>query len=304
MQRKVVAKSVLIILAVCLSVTAAQASNFDGSTSLLNPWNPATMAVETAVDRTLTAGDRMPHAGSFDAFSSWSLFADYGTGKTKDKRQGGFDNYFNSYTVGADALYNNTTLWGFMGNLNDAQGHSKTGNRDQVDSGTYSLYTSQPVNEWMYWGTSFSYGTSENKIRGNAGDTDSENYVVAPYLTMMKQMEKLNLSISPSYVLGYQEVDYPAGVDDTALMGKLVLMGRAAYTFTEKMSVALNLNYNQILHNHALDTEFDNDHRWFTTGAKLNYKFTSNLNGSVGYSTDIDSNFDSDIWNVGLAYAF
>jgi len=305
-----VVKSVIVLLAVCLSVTAVQASSGSGasSTSSFNPWSPANMAVEKAVDRALTAGSALPHAGAFDRFSSWSLFTDYDFGSNKDKRNGGFDNNFNSFTVGADALYNNTTLWGFMGNYNEAQDHVLgNANRNTIESWTYSLYFSQPINDWMYWGSSFSYGTSESKTKNVAGTTDTDSYTVAPYLIMMKQIDKLSLSMSPSYVLGYQEVDYPTGTvpgDDTGLMGRFVLMNRASYALTEKMTVSANLNFNQVLHTHGLDGVTDNDHQWFTTGAKLGYKFTSNLSGSVGYNTEFDSDFDSDIWTMSLCYAF
>ena len=191
-----------------------------------------------------------------------------------------------------------------MGNYNDAQGRSGAA-RNSIDSWTYSLYMSRAINDWMFWGTSFTYGTSESKIRGTAGTTDSDSYVIAPYLTMVARMDRLTLSMSPSYVLGYQKVDYPAGGGkDTALMGKLVLMGRASYALDQQWSISGNLNYNQVVHNHGLDTEFDNDHQWFTSGLKLNCKLTDNLSGSVGYSTDFDSSFDSKIWNIGLVYAF
>jgi long-subunit fatty acid transport protein len=74
---------------------------------------------------------------------------------------------------------------------------------------------------------------------------------------------------------------------------------------TDKLSIAANLNFNQVLHNHALDNEYDTDQNWFTTGAKLNYNFTENLSGSFGYSTNLDSsNFDSKIWTFGLCYGF
>lgn len=302
--KRVMAKSVAAVMVLCLCISAAQASSHDGMTSLSNPWNPAIMGAEKALDRSITVTTTTPHAGAFDGFSSWSAFADYDSGKTNDKRQGGFDNYFNSYTVGADALYNNSTLWGFLGNFNDAKGHSSAGARDAIETWAYTLYMSQPVNDWMFWGSSFSYSTAGNKIN-SAGEIDSDSYVLAPYVTVMTQMDKLTLSLSPSYVLGYQDVDYPGvGGGDSALMGKMLLMGRATYAVTEKFSVSANLNYNQVLHNHALDTEFDNDHRWFTTGVKLGYKFTSSLSGSLGYSTELDSNFDSDIWTVGLCYAF
>lgn len=311
MQGKVaVAKSVMVLLAVCLSVTVVQATSggsYSPSVSLFNPWSPGNMVVETAVERSLTAGVRMPHAGVCD-FSSWSLFTDYAFGSNQDKRNGGFDNNFNSYTVGADTLYNNNTLWGLMGNYNEAQDHQLgNDNRDTTKSWTYSLYVSQPINEWMSWGTSFSYGTSEIKTKNVAGSTDADSYVIAPYLAMIKQIDKLTLSFSPAYVLGYQELDYPTGNvpnDDTGLMGRAVLMGRAAYALTEKLSIAANLNFNQVLHNHGLDGVVDNDHQWWTTGAKLGYKFTSNLSGSVGYSTEFDSDYDSDIWSMGLAYMF
>jgi hypothetical protein len=304
--RMTVAKSVVLLIAVCLSSAAAQAmiGYYDGSTSLLDPWNPATLAVEKAVERTLTTG-KMSHGGPLDGLSSWSLFTDYNFGRNIDKRQNGFNNYFNSYTVGADTLYNDTDLWGFMGNSDNQNGRNSNDIHDRIESWTYSLYTSRPVNEWMNWGMSFSYGTAENKIKESSSTTDSENYVVAPYLTMMTQVDKLNLSLSPSYVLGYQDVDYPRnGGSDTALMGKLLVMGRAAYALSDKMNIAANLNFNQVLHNHGLDTETDNDHQWFTTGAKLNYKFSGNLSGSLGYSTSFDSDFTSRIWNVGLCYAF
>lgn len=311
MQGKVTAaKSVVAVLVVCLCAAAAQASVTDKSPSIsaFNPWSPVNMAVETSVDRTLAAGAKLPHAGMCD-FSSWSLFTDYTFGSNQDKRNGGFDNNFNSYTIGADTLYNTNTLWGFMVNNNESQDHMKGVNNNRVttESWTYSLYVSQPVNEWMSWGTSFSYGTSEIKQKGVAGTTDADSYVIAPYLAMYKQIDKLTLSMSPSYVLGYQELDYPAGNvpnDDTGLMGRFVLMNRASYALTEKLNISANLNFNQVLHNHGLDGVVDNDHQWWTTGAKLGYKFTSNLSGSVGYSTEFDSDYDSDIWSMGLAYMF
>jgi hypothetical protein len=298
----------MLVVAVCLAAAVAQASssNYGSNTSLFNPWSPSGLALEKAVERTLDSSGQMSHAGALDGFSSWSAYADYNTGKNEDRRQGGFDNYFNTYTVGADAMYNDTTLWGFMGIVDDEQGHSGTGGRDRIDSDTYSLYMSRPISEWMSWGTSFSYGSAETKIRGSQGYTDTETYVVAPYLTMMTQLDKLGLSLSPSYVLGYQDVDYPQGSDDDkSLMGKMVLMGRASYALTDKLSIAANLNFNQVLHNHALDNEYDTDQNWFTTGAKLNYNFTENLSGSFGYSTNLDSsNFDSKIWTFGLCYGF
>ena len=261
------------------------------------------MAVSKAVDRSLIATERMPHAG-FDNFSSWSVFADYDFGKNKDKRQGGFDNYFNSYTLGADAFYGDT-LWGFMGNFNDAQGRNDGGARASIDTWAYTLYMSRPISEWLFWGGSLTYSTAENKIRGLQGTTDSDSYVLAPYLMMMTRIDNLTLSLSPSYVLGYQDVDYPqGGGDDSAWVGKLVLMGRASYALDAQWSLSGTLNYNQILHNHALDTENDTDHQWFTTGVRLGYRVNDNLSCSLGYSTEFDSHFSSKIWNIGLAYAF
>ena len=295
-------KSMMVVLAVCVCAGAVQAStgNVDTMFSMLNPWSAPMTAVEKAVDRTLSEG-AAPHAG--DGFSSWSVFADYDFGKNKDKRTGGFDNYFNSYTVGADALYGDT-LWGLMGNYNDAKGRSGDA-RDSIDAWTWTLYFSRPVNEWMYWGSSFSYGDSETKIKGTAGTTDTNSYVVAPYLSMFTKRDNWTFSMSPSYVLGYQDVDYPGtGGDDTALMGKLVIMNRAAYAINENWTISGNLNFNQVLHNHGLDTDVRSDHQWWTAGAKLGCKVTPNLSGSFGYSMELDSVYRSGIWNIGMAYAF
>ncbi len=308
MQGKVtVAKSLAVLLAVCLSVSMAHASSYgtEGSTSLNNPWGPTNFAISKVMDRSLSAmGDRLPHAAALDGFSSWTMFVDYDFGKNKDKRQGGFDNYFNSYTVGADTFYGDT-LWGFMGNFNEAQGGDGAGTRSYIDTWAYTLYMSRPINDWMFWGSSLTYATAENKIKGVRGTTDSDSWVLAPYLTMMTRMDNVTLSLSPSYILGYQDVDYPAGGgDDTSLIGRMAVTGRASYAFDAQWSLSGTMTFNQILHNHALDAENDTDHQWFTTGVRLGYRVDENLSCSLGYSTEFDSHYRSRIWNIGLAYAF
>lgn len=293
----------MVVLLVCTGVQAF-GSNHVGSTGLLNPFNPASAAVEMAVDRTQVKAFGIPHAAATDGFSNWSAFAEYGFGKNDDKRAGGFDNYFNSYTFGADAFHG-TTLWGLMGNFNEAQGGNGLGARNDIDSWTWTMYMSSPLNEYTYWGASFSYGSSENKLRGTRGTTDSDNYVFSPYLTMLKRVDQVTFSFSPSYVLGYQDVDFTGTAsDDTSLMGKLLLMGRATYAVTEKLDISANLNFNQVLHYHGLRVENDNDHNWFTTGVKAAYKFNDSLSGSLGYTTEFDSDYNSDICSVGLVYAF
>jgi hypothetical protein len=293
----------IVALLACMGAQAL-ASNYYGHTGQLNPFNPAASAVETVIDRTLVKGFGIPHAGEGSGFTDWTTFADYSFGKSDDKRAGGFDNYFNSYTFGADAFYG-TTLWGLMGNFNESQGRSAGGAHSDVDSWTWTLYMSRPLNEWSYWGASLSYGTSENDIRGVNGTTDADNYVFAPYVTMLKRMDKLTLSLSPSYVLGYQDVDNTgAANDDTSWMGKLLVMGRATYAVTEKLDISANLNFNQVVHYSGLRTDVDNDHNWFTTGVKAAYKFNDSLSGSLGYTTEFDSDYNSDIYSVGLVYAF
>ena len=304
--------SMVMMLALCFSVTTVQASvsNHDGPISLFNPWNQSSVAVTKTLDRALirnTAAAQTPHAGAMDGLSSWTVFSGYDFGKSEDKRAGGFDNYFNSYTIGADAFYN-TTLVGLMVNYDDQQGSNGNGGRDNIDTWTVTAYMSQPVNEWLYWGGSFSFSNSDEKIRGNNGHTSSDSYTLSPYLMAVKQVDKWTFSLSPAYILGYQDVDYPnpkAPISgDKALMGKMLVMGRASYAVSDKMDISGDLNFNQVLHSHGLDTENDPDHNWFTTGVTLSYRFTDNLDGSVGYSTEFDSDYDSDIWNFGLNYAF
>ena len=48
----------------------------------------------------------------------------------------------------------------------------------------------------------------------------------------------------------------------------------------------------------------DNDHSWFTTGVSMSYMFNESVSGSLGYSTEIDSDYDSEIVSVGLTVAF
>ena len=297
---------VVVLLVLGLGVATVQASSDSiGPINLLNPWNPTTQTVGRAIDRSLISGARLPHAAPLDGFSSWSMFTDYSSSNSNDKRAGGFDSYSNSYLIGADAQYNGT-LWGFMSNLYEAKGHNGAAGGDRVDSQTYSLYMSRNINDWMAWGASFSYGKADSKTRGIAGTTESDSYVLAPYLTMMTRINEIALSLSPAYVLAYQEVDSPQAAvsTDTALMGKLVLMGRASYALSDRLNIAGNLNFNQVLHNHGLDTENDPDHQWFTTGISLGYQLTSNLNCKIGYDTDFDSDFNSEILNVGLSYIF
>ena len=305
--RKVSIMCVCVVLLAVLNIATVQASSsHDGTISLLNPFNPAERGVSKAVDRTLLMGSRMNHAGSMDSFSSWSFFTDYETGKNDDKRAGGFDNYFNSYTVGADAFYNDSTLWGLMFNYVDEQGSNGAGASDEIDTMAVTLYMSRAISDTLFWGTSFTYSNAESYIR-NGGTTDSDSYVIAPYMTMVSQMDSVTLSLSPSYVLAYQDVEYPgviANTDDRALMGKLLIMGRASCPVSDKMTLSGNLDFNQVLHNHGLDTEIDNDHQWFTTGVNVSYVFTDNVNGSIGYTSGFDSDFNSEIWSLGLNCAF
>jgi len=302
---KAAAVVVVVLMVFSVGVTTVQASLGSAFTSVLNPWNPATQAVEKVVDRAIISRSSLPHAAPFDGFNSWSMFTDYSLSNSNDKRAGGFDNYSNSYLVGVDALYNGT-LWGFMGNLYEANGHNGTGGKSSIDCQTYSVYMNRSISDNMTWGASLSYGMSDSKARGVAGTTESDSYVFAPYLTMMTRIEKMTFSLSPSYVLAYQEEDSPAaGVStDKALMGKLVLMGRANYALSDRLSISGDLNFNQVVNNHGLDTEIDPDHQWFTTGVCLSYQLTSNLNGKLGYSTEFDSDFASEIWNLGLSYSF
>lgn len=305
--RKIAIVVCAVLIAVCLNTVPVQASaGHDGTISLMNPFNPANRAVGKAVDRTIKMSSMLNHGGSTGCFSSWSFFTDYEFGKNDDKRAGGFDNYFNSYTIGADAFYNESTLWGVMLNYNDEQGHNGAGAQDEVDTWAVTLYMSRAISDNMFWGSSFTYANAESYIR-NGGTTDSDSYTIAPYLTVMSQYEDMTLSLTPSYVLGYQDVEYPgaiANTDDRGLMGKFLLMGRVSCPLSEKLTVTGNLDFNQVLHNHGLDTEIDNDHQWFTTGVNLGYVFSDSVTGSLGYSTEFDSDFNSEIFSVGLNCAF
>ena len=147
------------------------------------------------------------------------------TGKNDDKRAGGFDNYMNSYTLGLDAYYNDT-LWGLMVNYGDEHGTNGAATDDEIDALTTTLYMSRALSDNMFWGSSFTFSNAETHVNG-AGTTNADSYVIAPYLTMVKQIDNVTLSLSPSYVLGYTRSDYPSGAnpdDDEALMGKALLM--------------------------------------------------------------------------------
>lgn len=299
------AKTVLMVaLTICLTSALVKASTpaSISVSDMLNPWNPTMGAVEKAVDRTLSG--RLPHAG--EGFSNWSIFGGYDFGNINDDRPGGFENYFNSYTAGVDALWNNSTLWGLMGNYQEEWGRNdaRVRQRTDVETWTYTLYMSRAFNDWMYYGASLSYGDTDNKIRGERS-SDISTWAFSPYVSMFTKMDNWTFSLSPAYVLGCQDADYPGTAgDDTAMTGKLVVMGKASVALTEQLSLSGNLNFNQVLHNRSLDGIKDNDHQWFTYGVKLGYKFTPNLSGSFGWSSEFDSNFNSEIWNIGLAYAF
>ncbi len=297
----------VILAAVCLTTAPVEASSSygDGMFSLLNPFNPANRSVQMAVERSLRMGMGLNHNAAMSSFTSPSVFMDYSFGKNDDKRAGGFDNYFNSYTLGADAYYNDTTLWGLMVNYTDEQG-SNGAVSDEIDTWATTLYMSRSLSDNVFWGSSFTYANGDSHING-AGTTDTDSFVIAPYLTMLTRMDDMTLSLSPSYVLGYQRSDYPTGAnpdDDEALMGKLLLMGRASVPVSETMTLTGNLDFNQVLHNHGLDNETDPDHQWFTTGVTLNYTVNENISGSLGYTTAFDSDFNSEIVSVGLTLAF
>lgn len=295
------AMALVCLILVGLSTVHAS-SNHDGNLSIMNPLNPANMAVERAVNRALVPGLRVPHAGFMQKFSSPTLFAEYGFGGNKDKRPNGFDNDFDSFLFGGDTMFAETTLLGAMINYTDADGTNAGGARNTLESLTPTLYVNRPINDWLYWGASLSYSTSESKV--NAAKTDSDSVVLSPYIMAMMQMDQLTLSLTPTYVLGLQEVDYSNNTTDNAAVGRLLLMGRAAYMVIENLNVAVLLNYNQVIHNHALTSETDNDHRWFTTGFKVNYQITDHIGAYAGYELDFDSNFDSDFASIGASYTF
>ncbi len=295
----------VMVFVTCMTATLQATDNYDRSMSLLNPFSPANRGAALAVERSLRLGLNMNHNG-LDSLTSPSMFVNYDFGKNDDKRTGGFDNYFNSYTVGMDAFDSESTLWGLLVNYSDEQGSNGAGTHDNIDTWASTLYMSRTINETMFWGTSLTFSKGETDIRGG-GTTDADSYVIAPYMTMMTEMDSVTYSLSPSYVLGYQKLDYPSGaVDskDNSLMGRFVLMGRASMPISEKTTLTGNLGFNQVLHNHGLDTESNNDHQWFTTGISMDYMLNENTTGSIGYLTEFDSAFSSDIFTIGLNIAF
>jgi len=294
--------SVALVMLLGMAVMANSAHYVDGTVSLLNPWNPANMAVEKVVDRTLQMGTTMPHAGA-DDFSSLALFTDYDFGNSNDKRTGGFNSYMKSTSIGADTMYKGSTLFGAIFNYTDAKGDNEAGTNNKLYAQTATVYMAQPLSDWLTFGTSLSYSDSICEVSNTNTDTDS--IVLAPYLSAMTKMDKWTLSLTPAYIVGYQKANYSANSDDDASwMGKLSVMSRASYAVSDKMSISGSLAYNQVLHNHALDNENDSDHHWFTYGTKVNYKLTSNLSTAFGYNSELDSDFDSDMWVANMTYLF
>ncbi len=292
----------VLVLAIIHSPAVQATTSCDGHLSLMNPLNPANLVLEMALNRSLGPWLRVkPHAGVMEQFSNPSLFAEYGFGTNQDKRAGGFDNDFDSWTFGGEAMVAGSTFMGVILNFTDADGTNGGGTADQIETWTPNVYVSRSINDWLYWGGSLSYSMGESTV--GTTDTDSDSLVVAPSLMAIKQIEQWTLSLSPSYVLGSQEVDYTT-TSDTALMGRMLLMGRAAYAVNDKLSAAANLNYNAVLHNHGLDTENDNDHQWFTSGVQVNYQCTEQIGAYAGYTCDFDSNFDDNYGSVGGCFAF
>jgi len=286
---------------------ASPSSDYHRFSSLHNPWAHASIVLQTiamiTVYRLIVSPTMQPHMGLTDGFSSPSFFTDYEFGKTSDKRPGGFSSYTKSYTAGVDAMYNDSTLLGLIYNYTEVEGRNGVGTKDRLSSNTFSVYMAKPLNDNMAWGMSFSYNDADDHLA--ATETDIHGAVFAPYVSIAKQVDNWTLSLTPSYVLGYQEADYSTTApDDTALMGKLALMSRAACAVSENMTVSASLNFNQVLHNHGMDVETDPDHNWFTYGIKMDYQVTDNLSTAFGYNSEFDSDFDSDLWLLSLAYAF
>jgi len=300
----------LLFLMVLGFASVAQATpNLSGHrfSSLRFPFAPTNFVFEKAVERTtllvLIRPTLVPHEGITDGLSSPSFFSDYDFGRSSDKRPGGFSSYTKSYTAGVDAMYNDSTLLGVIYNYTEIEGRNGVGTKDRLSSNTFSVYMGRPLGDNMAWGMSLSYTDADDTM--GTTETDMHGLVFAPYVSVAKQVDNWTLSLSPSYVVGYQEADYSTTApDDTALVGRFVLMGRAACAVSEKMTVSTSLDFNQVLHNHALDAETDSDHNWFTYGLKLNYQFTDNLSTAFGYNSEFDSDFDSDLWHVSLAYLF
>ena len=292
----------LLVLGIAFAAQASSSHNA-GFMSLMNPWNPANLAVEKAVERTLPMGSRLPHAGMNNSFSSMSFFTDYSWGKSNDKRSGGFASYIKSITVGADAVYNDSVLIGAIFNYTDTHGDNGAAADNQVYANTFTVYTGQSLSENTSWGASLSFSDSQSKVNGVT--TDSDSWVFAPYWSVMTQSDNLTLSLTPSYILGYQKADYSAtSNDDSALVGRFVLMSRAALAVNEKLSLSASLNFNQVMHNHGLDTDIDSDHNWFTYGLKMNYQLTNNVGAAIGYNSEFESDYKSDMWLASLSYMF
>lgn len=300
--QKTMRNIVLVAAVLGLAATAMATSGGYNPDSLFNPFNPANLAVDKAIERTLGLGGRLPHAG-MDDFSSLGLFADYDFGKSNDKRNGGLDSYNKIMTVGVDGIYKGSMLLGALFSYTDSEGDNDAGAQNQVYSQMATVYMAQPLSECMNFGMALSFLDSETELAGN--HIDGDTWSLATYVSMMSKVDNWTFSLTPTYVVGFQTVNFDQGNgDDASWVGKLVLASRAAVALSENMSLAGSLSYNQVLHNHDLDTENDSDHHWFTYGVKMNYQLSSSLSTALGYNSEFDSDYRSDMVVANMTYMF
>jgi hypothetical protein len=188
----------------------------------------------------------------------------------------------------------------------DSRGDNDAGTQNQLYAQMATVYMAQPMSDCMTFGMALSFLDSETESVGN--HTDGDTWSLATYVSMMSKVDNWTFSLTPTYVVGYQYVntDSAAGIsdDDAAWVGKLVLASRAAVALSENMSLAGLLSYNQVLHNHDLDNENDSDHHWFTYGVKMNYQLSSSLSTALGYNSEFDSDYRSDMVVANMTYMF
>lgn len=242
-------------------------------------------------------------------FANPYVFGEYGYSSNKDERGGGYDCDVQSGSFGFGFTTAFDLLVGGQMSYSDINGSGTGGAQTKSDVYAGSVYVSRAFTPWLYWGTMFGYMHADSNSRSStvaSTDTKSDAWSVAPYLTMFKRFGSWTLSASPTYMLGLQGFTYPSTPNDTASMGKLVVLGRATYDFTDRFSASLVLSPTVVLHDHEVDGVTSLEGRsWLNTGLRLNYRIGQGLDLYAGYSYDaFNALFTNHNFTLGLGYSF
>jgi hypothetical protein len=242
-------------------------------------------------------------------FSNPYVFGAYGYSSNKDERGGGYDCDIQSGSFGFGFSSAFDLLVGGAMMYSDVSGNGVGGSETSSKVYSGSVYVSRPFTPWLYWGVAFGYMHADSTSRSStvaSTDSSSDAWSVSPYLTAFKRYGSWTLSASPVYMLGLQDFDYGTSRDDSASMGKFVLMGRATYDFNDKFSASILVNPTVVVHDHEVDGVASLEGRtWLNTGLKFNYRFAQGFDLSAGYTYDaFNALFTNHNFTLALTYSF